>query len=318
MTQQRKRPYIVGLLIILILICLCLTGVYLLQHSGNDPLSLHTSPEPEKNPTPSVPTNQTPDLSELAFSIDGHTTILPDMDIYDYKFRQQYGPLLSLHESVQKFHLVTFDTPVSRFDDVIALDFTIYGEPHHRILKKSGTSPDPDIVTYQGRINKSDEATTFFITFGPGNAVTTDFLWNGTQIEVKTVQTSSYAENTTHPLHAVYAYPSMQELFAQNPGMEETIRKMNDPAMWETRYKLYLTLSQGRENEENAVIIHLGEEDFKQVPELQEFAKDRRAVIHVSKETYTQKIEPQYTKGIVEVNGNYYYLWATEDPVFLG
>lgn len=317
MTQQKKRPSLISIFIVLILICICLTGVYFLYFHNNtaaDP----PIPAPEKTPATPVPTPHIPDVSELAFAIDGHTTILPDMDIYRYEFRKQYGPLLSLHESVEKFHLVTFDKPVSQFDDVIALDFTIYGEPHHRILKKSGISPDPDIVTYQGRINKSDEATTFFIVFGPGNAVTTDFLWNGTQIEVKTVQTSSYAENTTHPLHAVYAYPSMQELFAQNPGMEEEIRKMNDPNMWETQYKLYLALSQGRENEENAEIIHIKEEDFNQVPELREFANDRRAVIHVSKETYRQKIESQYTKGIIEINGNYYYLRATEDPVFLG
>lgn len=142
---------------------------------------------------------------DVAFVIDGHTSVLLE-DPLSPEFAATYGPL-SLHSSVQEYTLVTFDKPVAKFDEAIALDFTIYGESYHRILKRVSGNADPEIVTYQGRLFPEDESTHFFITFGPGNLVIASIPWNDTSIEVTPVQNRMYTEASVHPLHAVYVHP---------------------------------------------------------------------------------------------------------------
>ncbi len=54
MTQRKKQPYLTSLLIVLILIGICLTGVYLLDYTGNDPGAAPTITEPVTATIPAI------------------------------------------------------------------------------------------------------------------------------------------------------------------------------------------------------------------------------------------------------------------------
>ena len=234
MTPSKKHSLsLIFLVIILIAVC-CIIGIYLLSPA---PVPGNLSAQ---EPTPTVQAgNTTPSLSEVPFAIDGHTTILPFMDTDSWKFTYEYGPV-TLPAGAKDMVFLTFDKPVASFDDVIALDFTIYGEPYHLILKKTTFGLDPEIVTYEGRITMSDAASVFWITFGPGNLVHTDFPCQDHPLEVIPIQNSNNTEKTEPPLHIACRQPGWDERmqdpeFANDPWViwrnEEKKKYDEDPQL---------------------------------------------------------------------------------------
>ncbi len=315
MTQRKKQPYLTSLLIVLILIGICLTGVYLLDYTGNDPGAAPTITEPVTAtiPAPEPTTPDEPDISKIPFTIPGRTTIIPLAERSTEEFTKTYGPL-DIGQDIREYTMMTFQDPVpDKGAEVVSLTFTIYGETHTRILKNMHMSGgNPDSVTYSGRINKSDENTQFFLTVGPGNLLITDFPWKKTWIDVIPVQNNEYTGKTLHPIHIAYSYDKIRHT-GPTPTPDTRIKEN----AW------FLELKQIRDGEldyyEQKKIIHLGEPDFNRVPELRELVKNPKQPARTTYTTYRNIIYPDYMGNrstFLEADGTYYRIGAYEAVIF--
>ena len=330
--MSSKHHSLLTIFLIVLVACCCILGACYLIYGLPAPASATQTPPPSASPTP-VPQPTAPSLADVPFAIDGHTTILPPQDTDSWDFTKQYGPV-SIPDGAKDIVYLTFDKPVASFDDVIALDFTVYGEPFHRILKKTSFNLYDDIITYEGRINTSDPATTFWITFGPGNLVQTDFLWQGSGIEVRQIQNKNFTESTTHPLRIACRQPGWDERmqdpeFANDPWVKwrnEEKQKYADDPNYKPEYYWEFTLVNtfGMENDPGSTTIQFTEEDFRQVPEFREFLTNPKAEIRLSEKKYDDKaLEPIYSKFsgppgkrvFIEIDGKYYRLSSTSGVV---
>ena len=332
--MSSKHRSLLTIFLIVLVACCCILGACYLIYGLPAPASASQTPPPSASPTP-VPQPTAPSLADVPFAIDGHTTILPPQDTDSWDFTKQYGPV-SIPDGAKDIVYLTFDKPVASFDDVIALDFTVYGEPFHRILKKTSFSLYDDIITYEGRINTSDPATTFWITFGPGNLVQTDFLWQGSGIELRPIQNRNFTESTTHPLHIACRQPGWDELmqdpeFANDPWVKwinEEHQKYDDDPNYkpESYWEVYLVNSHHTADEPDVTVVRFEETDFQRFPELRELADNPEAKVRLSRNTYDEQTYQQYLVEkfftfpgqktvIVEVNGKYYDMSHTVGSV---
>ncbi|MDE2522846.1 MAG: hypothetical protein O0X93_06760 [Methanocorpusculum sp.] len=325
MTPSKKSSLLIFFAVIVIAVC-CIAGLYLLYPGFTAaPVSTTASPTPT--------TSIAPDLTEVPFTIEGHTTLLPPQDTNSEDFIRTYGPV-SIPDETKDIVYLTFDNPVTSFDGVIALDFTIYGEPYHRILKKTTFDLDPEIVTYEGRINTSDPATTFWITFGPGNLVHTDFPWQDSAIEVIPIQNRNFTESTDHPLHIAGRQPGWDERmqdpeFANDPWVQwinEERQKYADDPDYKPEYYWEFTLVNtfGMENDPGSTTVKFTEEDFQEVPEFREFITNPQAEIRLSEKIYDDAAReriyskfsgPPGKRVFIEIDGRYYRLSSSPGVV---
>ncbi|MDV0441609.1 hypothetical protein [Methanorbis furvi] len=325
MTSSKKSSTLLIIVIVILVAACCIACVWLLDQSPASQPGFSTT-----SPTPTPSGNLVPDISQVPFAIDGHTTILPSMNTDSWDFTKEYGRV-TMPEGAKDVVFLTFDKPVASFDEVIALDFTIYGEPYHRILKKESFGHDPSIVTYRGRITMSDAASDFWITFGPGNLVQTDFLWNSSSIELTPIQSRSFTENTTHPLHVAVRQPGWDERmqdpeFANDPWVKwvmEERQKYDDDPNYQPEYywELYLVNSNGMEKDPGSTIVQFTEEDFLKVPELRGLMKNPKGKVRLSQKTYSEDFYLQHVSSkfsgtfanpaFIEIDGKYYRLGST-------
>ncbi|MCZ9313476.1 MAG: hypothetical protein O0V67_08855 [Methanocorpusculum sp.] len=321
--MSSKHHSLLTIFLIIIIACCCVLGLcYLIYGLPAAPPGYQT-PTPSATPTP-APEKTVPDLSEVPFAIDGHTTILPYMDVDSPEFRKTYGTL-NIPAEIDEYILLTFDQPVTSYDDAIALDFTIYGEPYHRILKKANYGSDTEYIIYEGRINTSDPATTLTIVFGPKNYISVDFPWNGSIIECKPVLDRTHADEADTLLHAVYLVPGTppeidwDSLTPEQRALEEWLLRHNDPDFVH-QYETKLTLhpSYGRETETGATIVTFTEADIQNVPELQPFLTNQNAAVILNRTTYDETTYErtvrskfmQDSRTFIEINGSYYTMTA--------
>ncbi|HJK78303.1 MAG TPA: hypothetical protein O0Y06_02875 [Methanocorpusculum sp.] len=321
--MSSKHHSVLTIFLIIVIACCCILGICYLTHG------LPPAPPGDQHPTPTAsatpaPEKTAPDLAEVPFAIDGHTTILPFMDVTSPEFRKTYGTL-NIPAKIDEYLLLTFDQPVTSYDDAIALDFTIYGEPYHRILKKLNYGLDTGYISYEGRINTSDPATTFTITFGPKSSVMIDFPWNGSIIECKPVLDRTHTDEADTLLHAVYLVPgtppeiNWDELTPEQRQLEEWLQHHNDPDFVH-QYETKLTLhpSYGRETETGATIVTITDDDIRTVPELQTLLTDQKAAIILNRTTYDESTYErsvrakfmQDSRTFIEINGTYYTMTA--------
>ncbi len=325
--MSSKHHSLLTIFLIIIVACCCVLGICYLIYGLPVPPSGVPTPLPSATPT-SVPEKAAPDLSEVPFAIDGHTTILPYMDVTSPEFRKTYGTL-NIPAKIDEYILLTFDQPVTSYDDAIALDFTVYGEPYHRILKKMNYGTETGFVSYEGRINTSDPATAFTITFGPKNYVIIDFPWNGSIVECKPVLDRTHSDEADTLLHAAYLVPgtleiNWDELTPEQRRLEEWLLRHNDPDFVH-QYETKLTLhpSYGRENEAGATIVTITSTDIHNVPELQPFLTDQNAAVILNRTTYDETTYErdirskfmQDSRTFIEINGNHYTMTAVKYEV---
>ncbi|MDU9376976.1 hypothetical protein McpSp1_16200 [Methanocorpusculaceae archaeon Sp1] len=322
MTSSKKSSILLIIVIVILVAACCIACVWLLDQSPASQPGFSTT-----SPTPTPAENFVPDISQVPFAIDGHTTILPSMNTDSWDFTKEYGRV-TMPEGAKDVVFLTFDKPVASFDQVIALDFTIYGEPYHRILKRTNTDLSTDTFTYEGRINTSDASTTFSIVFCPNNIVLTDFPWQDSMIEVRSIQSRSFTENTTHPLHIAVRQPGWDERmqdpeFANDPWVKwvmEERQKYDDDPNYQPEYywELYLVNSNGMEKDPGSTIVQFTEEDFLKVPELRELMKNPKGKIRLSQKTYSEDFYLQHVSSkfsgtfanpaVIEIDGKYYRL----------
>lgn len=323
MTPSKKTTLLIFFAGMVIAIC-CIAGMCLVYPGL--PASSNTT-----EPTPILPTDTAPSLSEVPFAIDDHTSILPTQNIGSADFLKKYGHV-NVPDGAKDIVYLTFNQPVSKFDDVLALDFTIYGEPFHRILKKTSFNLYSDIVTYEGRLNTSDPSTTFWITFGPSNLVHTDIPWQDSAIEVLPIQNKNFTESTEYPLHIACRQPGWDERmqdpeFANDPWVQwvnaEREKYANDPTYQPEYYwELFLVSSHYTPADTGVTVVRFEETDFQKFPELRELAENPNTEIRLSQKTYDEQTYKQYLvqkfftfpgndKVIIDVDGTYYEMGST-------
>ena len=316
MKSSKKFPFLLLFFIIILIIACGVTGLSLLSSHNDtpdDPAGPSNQVTPGVTPIPEPAESDEPDISKIPFTIPGRTTIIPLSERSTETFTETYGPL-NIMQSISEYTMMTFQDPVpDKGAEVISLTFTIYGETYTRIMKNMHMSGgNPDIVTYSGRINKSDENTQFFITVGPGNLLITDFPWKKTWIDVIPVQNNEYTKKTQNPIHIAYAY---NKLLSTGPTPTPDTRIKENAWILELKQ-----IHDGElDNYEQKKIIHLGEQDFSRVPELRELVKNPKEPVRTTYDTYRNIIYPDYMGNrstFVETDGTYYRLAVYETVIF--
>lgn len=147
-----------------------------------------------------------PQISEIAFTIPGKTTIYPHMDTSSPEFLEKYGPV-NLAPTPRKYAIISFEDPIPNRTDTIEFTFTIYGESHTIPMEKMKFDPeDDDIDSYLGFLDPSDPDTRILLTVGPNNLLIGSINWNNQLLEIKAIQNREFADKTEQPLHITFSY----------------------------------------------------------------------------------------------------------------
>ncbi len=268
-----------------------------------------TNSTPAAEPTPLPPAEAViPPIEDIAFYIPGHTTILPTWNRTSEEFLEKYGPTPIMPDA-RKYTLLTFNNPIpDRGAAAVKLNFTIYGQEYSRILKlMSADKVNTDMFTYQGRINKSDENTVFWITVGPKNLVQIDFPWRNRHIDCIPIQTANYSAKTDAVLHAAYAGSDIMPLnISEIPAGQGNYYYDKDA------YRLYILPTEINKSELTGYdeILTLNETDFEKLPEFRALISglDTYDWPEISYETYVNTFYPEYKDPhkIYLINGKYY------------
>ncbi len=221
---------------------------------------------PEETQTPPLPTPKPtlPPIEDIPFYIPGHTTVLPPQNITSQEFLETYGPINILPD-VRQYTLMTFTDPIpDKGAEVIKLNFTVFGQEYSRILKNMHISGGlPNVYTYMGRINKSDESTVFFITVGSNeNVLSIDFPWRQAYIQCTDVQNAEFGSKAEHPLHLAFAAGYLI------PDDERQKIREQSPKLRDHDITMFLLPINETEFTEYDEIIHIGDDDYSQIPAL--------------------------------------------------
>ncbi|MCZ0862599.1 hypothetical protein [Methanocorpusculum vombati] len=280
--------------------------------SDPSPVDIGTPTPSEPSPIPTPTPEIVPSIEDVPFYIPGYTTILPAMNPESNEFLAEYGPVtvpLGIKQS-GRYAFLEFDNPIpDRGAEVVQLTFLVYGNEYTRILKNMHISGGkPDVYSYLGRINKSDESSEFFIHLGPGNKLTVDFPWRYTWIQCDTVQNNEFASATDNPLHLAYSASDVLPVVDPATVSEELKSKYdnNDLSLYQ------INKSDISEYDE---VRTLGEDDYLRIPELRILVENELNHVEINRvkvsyDTFVDRAFPEYISPhkIYEIGGKYYHI----------